>query len=228
MGAFDQFKKQNSRTYQDLIHEMLKLPAGRHELVLRLGPEERAAAMEFLAKGGRAPAEPLIALNVGGGGRWKKKRWKEQHFVSFIRRVAAEHGAKVLIIGGEQEAALLERLAAAAPAEALTAGPCCSLRHTAALVSCCQAAVTGDTLAFHLAVALNVPAVVLLGPTSAAELDTYGRGEKIVAPISCVGCYLTDCAVEPDCMQLISPDRVLAAVARWLPPGGGNRPEASA
>jgi ADP-heptose:LPS heptosyltransferase len=79
-----------------------------------------------------------------------------------------------------------------------------------------QVIVTGDSLALHIAAALRVPTVVLLGPTSAAELEMYGRGEHIVAPIGCVNCYLTDCDVDPDCMQLITPERVLAAVQRWL------------
>ena len=62
----------------------------------------------------------------------------------------------------------------------------------------------------------RVRQVVLLGPTSAAELEMYDRGERIVAPIGCVNCYLTDCDVDPDCMQLIEPGVVLAAVQRWL------------
>jgi ADP-heptose:LPS heptosyltransferase len=84
------------------------------------------------------------------------------------------------------------------------------------LIGQCAVIVTGDSLALHVASALRVPTVVLLGPTSAAELEMYDRGERIVAPIGCVNCYLTDCAVDPDCMQLIAPETVLATVERWL------------
>ncbi len=262
MGAFDQLKKANQRTYQELIYQTLKLPYARQEISLALKDGERAWAAEFLVRqveGRLAPArsaggspagseqktlradEPsalpagggnvaapvaasrpagsrqhIVGLNLGGGGRWKKKQWKPEHFATFGRMVMEQTGARLLLIGGRQEAGLLAELATQLPAGVLSSGPDRSLRETAALIGQCGVIVTGDSLALHVASALRVPTVVLLGPTSAAELEMYDRGERIVAPIGCVNCYLTDCAVDPDCMQLIEPGVVLAAVKRWL------------
>jgi heptosyltransferase-2 len=62
-----------------------------------------------------------------------------------------------------------------------------------------------------------VPVVALFGPTSAAEIELYGRGEKIVPEgLPCLGCYLPTCDVDPHCQQLIQPEMVLAAVQRQL------------
>jgi ADP-heptose:LPS heptosyltransferase len=291
MGAFDQLKQANQRTYQELIYQTLKLSYARQEISLALTQAEHAWADEFLAQqsegrdscrpvssaagqvglespatqpgfvpqesshgfrattdeyggigggsesvdhppggrgaaqgslasalqtGGRSPAVPLVGLNLGGGGRWKKKQWKAHHFATFGRMLIEQAGARLLLIGGRQEAGLLAELQAQLPAGVLSSGPDRSLRETAALVGQCAVIVTGDSLALHIASALRVPTVVLLGPTSAAELEMYDRGERIVAPIGCVNCYLTDCAVDPDCMQLITPETVLAAVQRWL------------
>ena len=130
--------------------------------------------------------------------------------------LAAEAGVKTLLIGGEHEKNLLAELKSALPSEVIVSGPNRTLRETAALIGCCNVLLTGDTLAFHFASALRVPTVLLLGPTSASELELYGRGEKIVAPIGCVSCYLPDCDIDPDCMQLITPDAVLAAIRKWL------------
>lgn len=228
MGAFDQLKKANQRTYQELIYQTLKLPYARQEISLALREKERAWAADFLASSARAvsmPAgsrqhvdAPLVGLNLGGGGRWKKKQWKAHHFAAFGRMLIEQTGARLLLIGGRQEAGLLADLAAQLPAGVISSGADRSLRETAALIGQCAVVVTGDSLALHVASALRVPTVVLLGPTSAAELEMYDRGERIVAPISCVNCYLTDCDVDPDCMQLIEPDSVLAAVQRWLKP----------
>ncbi len=253
MGAFDQLKKANQRTYQELIYHTLKLRYARQEISLALKDSERAWAADFLAQqaegrqsadgssagGMREPGcadEPsalrsgsrlnsalpascrqhLVGLNLGGGGRWKKKQWKPHHFATFGRQLMEQTGARLLLIGGRQEAGLLAELQAQLPAGVLSSGPDRSLRETAALIGQCDIIVTGDSLALHVASALRVPTVVLLGPTSAAELEMYERGERIVAPIGCVNCYLTDCAVDPDCMQLITPETVLAAVQRWL------------
>jgi ADP-heptose:LPS heptosyltransferase len=90
------------------------------------------------------------------------------------------------------------------------------VRHFAALLSHCDVAVTGDTLAMHLALALGKRAVVLFGPTSAAEIELYGLGEKVVPKMECLSCYKTSCDFVPNCMDLISTDMVERAVLRQL------------
>ena len=84
--------------------------------------------------------------------------------------------------------------------------------------------VTGDTLAMHLALAQGKRTVVLFGPTSAAEIELYGLGEKVVPEMECLSCYKTSCDFVPNCMDLISTDMVERAVVRQLAIG---RPAAS-
>jgi heptosyltransferase-2 len=57
----------------------------------------------------------------------------------------------------------------------------------AAIVSRCAVLVTSDSLALHVAVARDVPVVAFFAPTSAAEIELYGMGEKVVstAPDAC-------------------------------------------
>ena len=89
----------------------------------------------------------------------------------------------------------------------------------AGLIEQCRVVVTSDSLAVHVAAARKVPAVVLFGPTSAAEIELYGRGSKIVPPgLDCLGCYLPRCDKVPHCQALIEPAVVLQAVQHWLAP----------
>jgi ADP-heptose:LPS heptosyltransferase len=76
--------------------------------------------------------------------------------------------------------------------------------------------VTGDTLAMHMSLALGRRTVVLFGPTSAAEIELYGLGEKVVPKMECLTCYKTSCDFVPNCMDLISTDMVERAVVRQL------------
>jgi len=58
---------------------------------------------------------------------------------------------------------------------------------------------------------------MLFGPTSAAEIELYDRGVKVLPERrNCLRCYLSDCDVRPACMHQIGVDRVLAEVARFL------------
>ena len=90
------------------------------------------------------------------------------------------------------------------------------MRHFAALMSHTNVIVTGDTLAMHLALALERRTVVLFGPTSAAEIELYGLGEKVVPDMTCLSCYKTSCDFVPNCMDLVSTDMVEQAVRRLL------------
>src|SRR5206468_13086996 len=114
MGAFDQLKKRNQKTYQQLIYEMLKLEHHQQEIVLSLRKSELEWARGFLSDQGWREHEKIVGINVGGGGRWKKKRWKPHHFETFARQVI-QTGNKVMLIGGQQERVLLDDLKSVLP-----------------------------------------------------------------------------------------------------------------
>ena len=68
----------------------------------------------------------------------------------------------------------------------------------------------------HIALATHRRVVVLFGPTSSAEIELYGLGEKIFPDMECLVCYKATCDFVPNCMDLISVDMVAAAVKRQL------------
>ncbi|MGB9613113.1 MAG: hypothetical protein ACPL4K_02915 [Candidatus Margulisiibacteriota bacterium] len=39
----------------------------------------------------------------------------------------------------------------------------------------------------------------LLGPTSAAEIELYGLGEKLTSSLVCQTCYKKGCQIVPNC-----------------------------
>jgi heptosyltransferase-2 len=82
----------------------------------------------------------------------------------------------------------------------------------AALVGLCDAIVTGDTMALHVAIALGVPVVAVFGPTVPQEIELFGRGRKVVSQIDCAPCYRRSCERSPSCMDGVSVDEVLAAL----------------
>ena len=84
------------------------------------------------------------------------------------------------------------------------------------MVGLCGVVVTGDTMALHVAAGLGKRVVALFGPTSAAEIDLYGRGTKIVTALDCACCYRRGCDVKPHCMDVIEVSEVFAAVIENL------------
>jgi heptosyltransferase-2 len=84
MGAFDQLKKRNQKTYQQLIYEMLKLKHHQQEIVLSLRKSEHEWARGFLSDQGWREHEKIVGINVvaatvgkrSAGNRSTLKRWR--------------------------------------------------------------------------------------------------------------------------------------------------------
>jgi len=221
MGAFDQLKKANQKTYQQIVYEICRLEYKHQKPVLQLTDVEIKWGQEFLKKQGYDPTRKLIGLNLGGGGRWKHKRWTEEHIFTFSRMVVERPDLQLLLIGGPWERDLLSRLQTKCSlgrsplsTQPLNSGPDRTLRELASLVATCDTLVTGDSLALHIATALDVRVIALFGPTSATEIELYDTGKRIIPEMECCCCYLQNCPKQPICMELILPKQVFSIVTR--------------
>jgi len=157
----------------------------------------------------------VVGVNPGAGKRWKFKKWTDSGYLKLIEALSSR-GIKVLLLGGADEKELINMLAEKSKGRAVSAGTDNSLLDFFALVNLCDIVVSGDTLALHTALGLKKNAVAIFGPTSAAEIEMYGRGAKVVTPAGCACCYLTDCSVRPDCMTQVTFERVMNAVKKYL------------
>jgi heptosyltransferase-2 len=215
-GVFDDVKRQGSSTYQDRMADILGLAGTKHHYVFELGDDELDRARRHLESIGLDFSRPVIGLNTGASGRWPLKQWREDGYLELVTRLGRHADVQFLLLGGPGERARNERLKAAANVPLLDPGCDNAVRHFAALLGHSHVVVTGDTLAMHLSLALGKRTVVLFGPTSAAEIDLYDLGEKVVPNMNCLSCYKTSCDFVPNCMDLISTDMVERAVTRQL------------
>ncbi len=215
-GVFDDIKRQGSETYQDRMAAILELSGREHRYVFDLSPDELARGRAHLASIGVDFTRPIVGLNTGAGGRWPLKQWREEGYVDLVARIRRREDAQFVLLGGPSEQPRNDRLKRASSVPLLDPGCDNTVRHFAALVAHADVVVTGDTLAMHLALALKRRNVVLFGPTSAAEIELYGLGEKVVPDMACLSCYKNSCDYVPNCMDLISVDMVESAVLRQL------------
>jgi len=212
MGVSDALKRDNRRTYQELMADVLEVDYRREPPQLEISDDERARGREFRLRCGGGD-RLIVGLNTGAGGRWKYKRWTEDGYLQLVQRLGAA-GHKVLLLGGPGEAQRNARLVAASGGAAIDTGGDNPVRRFAGIVEVCDVVVTGDTLAMHIAIAARVPTVVLFGPTSLHEIDVFDLGERIAPDLDCLVCYKTDCDFVPNCMASIGVDAVYDAVLR--------------
>ncbi|MCX6338438.1 MAG: glycosyltransferase family 9 protein [Candidatus Aureabacteria bacterium] len=223
MGLFDDIKKRNTRTYQEIVMEICGLKGLDQEIVLRLTDAEKAFARRFAERAGLPAQEvksgkghAVIGVNTGSGNRWPMKQWPIPQCVDFIRGLLAEKRWTVLLFGGEEETARNAQIKEGAGEGLIDTGCRNSVREFVSLVDLCDVLVTSDTLGLHVALGLGKKVIGLFGPTSAAEIDVYGRGVKIVSDADCTCCYRRTCGRTPSCMGMISADIAREAVGKIL------------
>jgi heptosyltransferase-2 len=215
-GLFDDIKRQGTRTYQECMADILGMSGCEHQYVLELTEQEVDEAAAHLRSIGVEPGRRTVGLNTGAGGRWPFKQWREGGYLELVSRLAEARHVQFLLLGGPAERERHERLKTTSEVPLVDTGCDNPVRHFAAIVGHCDVVVTGDTLAMHLAIALKRRLVVIFGPTSAAEIDLYGLGEKVVPDMSCLACYKTSCDFVPNCMDLVSAEMIERAVIRQL------------
>ncbi|MDF1535033.1 MAG: glycosyltransferase family 9 protein [bacterium] len=218
LGLFDDLKKANIKSYQEVMCEILGIPREEMNYVLDLSDEEYGSAREDLLNKGIDLSRPILGIHTGGGSRWKLKQWTEKGFVELIDLVEANMGREVqiLLLGGPEEKERNKQIASTVKPPVFDTGTDNPLRHFAAIASHCQVVLSGDSLAMHVALSVGCRVVVLFGPTSSAEIELFGRGEMIVPDLDCLVCYRNTCEIKPNCMDSISAKMVYEAIQRQL------------
>ncbi len=216
MGIFDDLKRKNRKTYQEIILEMAGISTKNYEIIVNLTDEEKEFARAFSKEKGIDGSSPIIGLNTGAGGRWLLKKWTLDGYLELIEKIHEELSAKILLFGAEEERERNRWLKEKSPYPVIDTGSGNTLREFFALLNLCDIVVAGDTLAVHAAVGLKKKVVVILGPTSPSEIELYGIGEKVIAPVDCIGCYRQSCNHKPSCMDLITAESVFSAISRLL------------
>ncbi|MCK9426242.1 MAG: glycosyltransferase family 9 protein [Ignavibacteriaceae bacterium] len=208
LGAFDQKKKVNLKTYQQILHEICGLEYEKGEIVLSLSEDEKKFAEDFSAQHDLKKYKKIIGLNTGAGSRWQYKQWGIQQFVHLIQMINGySSDIGILLYGGEDEKEKNTYLASQFPF-IIDTGAENSLRQFFSLVDLSDIFITGDTLGLHAATAFRKKIICLFGPTSSNEIEDYGRITKISPQTDCLVCYKMRCDFSPSCMDLISAEMV--------------------
>jgi heptosyltransferase-2 len=221
LGLDDPLKfRENQKSYQQIIFEMIGLEFAGEEYLFRLSAEEREWAAARFRQWGVAEGEVVVGLNTGCGPVFATKAWTEEGYARLAERLLAAHPrVRLLLLGGPAEEGRNRRLAERLGPQVVDTGCHNPIRLFAALVARCDLLITGDTMAMHVAIACRRRVVVIFGSTCHQEIDLYGRGAKVLTDTErfpCSPCYLRRCPLFLSCMEAMPVQRVYEAVETQL------------
>ncbi len=156
-------------------------------------------------------AQPYFVLLHGT--TWDSKYWPESSWLELIRLLTQDGWRCLLPWGNEAEHQRAQRLQSAGEGKAWVLSRL-KLSELMNVVLRARAFVSVETGIGHLAAALDVPGVMLHGPTDPAYSGILGKScRHLTAGIDCTPCFRRDCPKPdpegiPPCQLLITPQQV--------------------
>lgn len=214
MSAFDSLKKANIKPYQQIMYEILGIETPIEHPMIQISEDEKLkiTIREFVKN--LSLTKPVIGLNVGIGTKWPSKGWPIKKWQELIENLD-EMKYNILLLGGPEEVESIKHLVAKFN-YVIDTGCDNSLLEFAAVVDLCDLVITADTLALHIATALDKKIIALFGPTSANEIGLFGKGIKLSSSDGCNCYYKRYCSEKISCMEKITSDLVMEAINRLL------------
>jgi len=153
------------------------------------------------------------------------KRWPPEHFARLGDLAAQQRGARVLILGGPEEASLKRQVVDSMRMPGAIADTP-SLRHTAALITRCNLCVCNDSGLMHMSACMGVPTVGIFGPTDEKRNGPVGaRALAIRKPMAGfplwtaanVGRRAIPVGVDPMApLRALTPEDAWSRIQAWL------------
>ena len=203
--------------YLGLIHGAGLTLHGR-QLTVVISREEHLEARKYLTRM-EITQGLLVGLNPGAT-FGTAKRWLPDRFAELGRRMIAEQKARILIFGGPSEADLGRQLATDIGQGATNLCGQTTLRLAMALIGQCGLFVTNDSGLMHVAAALDIPQVAIIGPTDpVATGPVNDHSSMVYLPEACEfsPCLQSHCPiVDHRCMTAIPVDLVMQAALAQL------------
>ena len=190
--------------------DFLELPSFPPRFDVTLTPDEEARVAQLLVP----LARPFAALFLGS--TWGSRVWFAERYATLIDGLDAR-GLDTVLVGGADVRTMADATVRRSARPPLDLTERTTLRESYGVLARARVAVGPDSGPMHLAAAAGTPVVSLWGATTPARSAPFGSEDLVlVGRVACAPCYLRRCPIGRQCMQDITPERVLAQVARVL------------
>jgi heptosyltransferase-2 len=188
--------------------------------------ENNLFANEFLKQKNIHPDKLIIGFHPGCSTlkNHDKRRWETSKFAELSKRLVEKKNASILLFGGPEEDYLKEEILKIFSKNTYLVSTN-SLADSASLMKNCKVFVTNDSSLMHVAAALKLNVVALLGPTNKNYIYPWHTNYKIASlELDCSPCFYyspkpltcTRKDVQFKCIRELSVDLVYSKVVEFI------------
>ena len=199
-----------------------KIPRKRPSL--RLHPEKRRFALDYLHKKGVSDSDFLVGIHPGASK--PPRAWSSERFGRLCERLYRELNAKIILFGGSDDKGRVSEIEANTKQRLITAVGETDLMQMAALIERCHIFVGNDSGIMHIAAIVKTPIVAIFGPGRPEKTGPLCAREKIEIvskEYPCSPCrqrFFKECkpsiSNKPPCIEDIEVADVMSGVERLI------------
>jgi len=120
----------------------------------------------------------------------EKRRWETEKFAELGKKLIHNYNAKVLLFGGSDEENLKNIIFAKIDSQNVYSVNAQSLSNSAAVMQRCNLFITNDSSLMHIAAALKLNIVAIIGPTNKNYISPWQTNYKIASiDLDCSPCF---------------------------------------
>jgi len=188
---------------------------------------ESVSANKYLNELGISANELVIGFHPGCATLKNhiKRRWEPEKFAELGKRLINNHSARILIYGGPEEKELKEKIFLLIGSDKVNVVNAESLTKSAAIMKRCNVFVTNDSSQMHIAAAMGLKVVAIIGPTNQKYIYPWKTEHQIVSlNLDCAPCFFyspkplncTRSDVQFKCIKELTVDMVYASTVKFL------------
>ncbi len=187
------------------------------ELELAVSPESNERVSALLIRHGVSLEQPLLVVTPGAA-FGASKLWPTEHFANACDSISSELGLLPVLSPGPGEFEIAGQIAEQMSERSINlVDGDATLEDLKALIARCTLLLSNDTGPRHIAVALQRPCVIVMGPTHPIHTALHLENQRVLRnPVACSPCQLKVCPTDHRCMTQLEPQRAVSAARELL------------
>ena len=197
------------------------------QLEFSLSKEDLSSANKFLNDVGIIESDLVVGFHPGCATLKNhiKRRWEPEKFAELGKKLISEHSAKILIFGGPDEVELKEQIKLLINSDKVHIINAESISKSSAVMKRCNVFITNDSSQMHIAAAIGLNVVAIIGPTNKYYIHPWNTEHKIVTlNLDCSPCFFyspkplicTRTDVKFKCIKELTVEKIYSSAINYL------------
>ena len=221
LGNDDRLKfRENKRSGLDIIHEAFELEYNMDEYSFAFDEEEQTFIDNYKKEIKYNTKKTYVGFNTGCSNLFPNKKMTIKQHVQLINELGKDKDKMIVLLGGredtERNLQILDSVSKNLKHKIISTPTTLGLRRGACFMDICDLVISGDSFGMHMAIALRKYVIAWFGLSCAAEIELYGRGEKLIPEgLECSPCWKKVCPYNLECIDLIDLSRIITLTRNY-------------